>query len=1322
MARWIRRLGIGAAAAVAIGLAALAGGIAFLHAAPGERWLVKTITEAAASDEQTLEIDGLQVSWWFQITAEQVRVLDRRGVWLSVDAPELVWHPFRLVRGLLDVERVAVKRIHVIRRSGAPAARDEEPPLPFDVLLRKVFSFPLRVSVKQVSLPIVLEEPVMPPGLPRQEVDFSGTFQMRRGGGAADLHLRVLEGETLRLWGSVAPDHVDVLWQANVTDLARWSRLAGVRLAGGLSGSGVVAGRLPTPLISGTLALTDGGVETLHWKHLSLTAQSTPQGAGQPLPEGKANPFRLALTTEITEPVWDNIPLSSLPIRGGVLAEIFTDTGRIRLAHARVDSSALGLSLTGVLEDWGKRSFLRLGLKVPQLEALPLADQASVKGAVDLRVLVTGDLLQPRIRSAVQLSTRGIATGIEAADGILGERPTFAGVLRLASGALRLPEARLIAKGGKVWLQGGLDRQRIVLRTKAEVPALAVAVPSMGGSAVLWSKVSGTPERFSATGLVSVMDVAVADAPPGRGALSFDLQDLPTHPQGMVALGGEVAGQPLEGRVRVSLVDGTLALRDLLLASGDSKISGFLDVGQGGAVQGEITGRIPDLHQWEKVLGLPLSGKLETEVKVGAAATPGGLTLKASVRGDKIVASGVSVRTLTLTANGDTFPLGGQMILETQGLSNGMLSFSTLRAEASGQQGETLACQFQAQGNGPNGAALDVAGRCLDTVLPDWGIGLQRLKVAHGGLGVSLTRPTEVRGGPDRLALAPTTLALADGTLTLQGSRTGEQLAAQVTLSKIPLGLAALVKPDLKLGGRLEGRVEMDGTLKAPRARVSLKGTGLESAPTALLGRMGLSLNADWDKGRVQAETNLEAGALLRLSAKGGFPLTLEESGPLPPNGKIEASLSATGNLARLGETAILRGQTLKGMLGVTAQVSGTVAQPRVRGEANLTGGDYRHLEMGTLLTGLTAKVSGEGGLQGGSARLSARATDGKSGNVRVEGTFTLAGSAPPSGWVEATLENFTALRRDDVEASLAGRVRVAPETGISGRIAIPRAEINIARFKGGGPTPLNVVEINKPGVPKKTESPSAAGPGVDLPLAVVVAIEHAFVRGKGVDTEWQGEIKASGSTAHPVLVGDIGVKHGQVEVLGQTFRFTPESKVQLQGGEEINPALALAAEAEAKTITARIEISGTAKSPDLALTSRPAKPSDEVLAHLLFGQESSKLSVTQQLQLAQIAAAGLFGGGDGGALDPVGGARAALGLDTLGVGSTGKGDGTVGSDVGVSAGKYITPDTFVRVDQGTQGLGTVTVEQDLGAGFSIQTEVGDRSGGGMGIQWKKDY
>ena len=88
--------------------------------------------------------------------------------------------------------------------------------------------------------------------------------------------------------------------------------------------------------------------------------------------------------------------------------------------------------------------------------------------------------------------------------------------------------------------------------------------------------------------------------------------------------------------------------------------------------------------------------------------------------------------------------------------------------------------------------------------------------------------------------------------------------------------------------------------------------------------------------------------------------------------------------------------------------------------------------------------------------------------------------------------------------------------------------------------------------------------------------------------------------------------------------------------------------------MVATLSIDGTARNPKITLSSVPALPQDEVLAHLLFGSGVGKLGA---LEVAEIAAglATLTGAG-GGFGDPLDKVRQGLGLDRLSIRNGAKG------------------------------------------------------------------
>ncbi len=128
---------------------------------------------------------------------------------------------------------------------------------------------------------------------------------------------------------------------------------------------------------------------------------------------------------------------------------------------------------------------------------------------------------------------------------------------------------------------------------------------------------------------------------------------------------------------------------------------------------------------------------------------------------------------------------------------------------------------------------------------------------------------------------------------------------------------------------------------------------------------------------------------------------------------------------------------------------------------------------------------------------------------------------------------------------------------------------------------------------------------------------------------------------------------------------------------------------------------------------------SDEILAQLLFGQNTSSLSA---FQAASLAAALAELSGVGGGVNPLDRVRNALGLDQLSL--TGSGSGPPA----VQAGRYIAPGVYVGATQATNGQGTqANVQINLYKGLKLQTSTGTSSTGNgdassVGLTYQFNY
>jgi translocation and assembly module TamB len=263
----------------------------------------------------------------------------------------------------------------------------------------------------------------------------------------------------------------------------------------------------------------------------------------------------------------------------------------------------------------------------------------------------------------------------------------------------------------------------------------------------------------------------------------------------------------------------------------------------------------------------------------------------------------------------------------------------------------------------------------------------------------------------------------------------------------------------------------------------------------------------------------------------------------------------------------------------------------------------------------------------------------------------------------------------------------------------------------------LTVVRIDsrKPAPPRRPAPPS------EPPVAATLDIHfhdpgQTFIRGRGLDSEWQGDLTVSGNSAQPVIIGEFDSVNGTFAALGKTF--TLQRGVLRFDGSAL-PSLDMLAQVQAADVTAQIQVQGSPDKPDLKLTSTPALPQDEVLSRVLFGAGVGQITPAQGLQLAQ-AAASLAGGGPG-VLDRL---RNASGLDRLSVGDNPSAGASATAGTTISGGKYVAPGIFVGVDQGLTGTATkAKVEVELTPNITLNATAGAASSSSaVGAQYKLDY
>lgn len=545
---------------------------------------------------------------------------------------------------------------------------------------------------------------------------------------------------------------------------------------------------------------------------------------------------------------------------------------------------------------------------------------------------------------------------------------------------------------------------------------------------------------------------------------------------------------------------------------------------------------------------------------------------------------------------------------------------------------------------------------------------------------------------------------------------TNDKMDLDVTLHDLPLKLANSVVQGQALGGEITGTAKVGGTYLNPTAQFNLEGQSLSAA---LLARSGLSpvqLSANGtfeDKVLILESMALQGPQNLNLKARGRLPIV---------GGGLDFTVDGSTPLSIANQFLATRGaQISAGTVTLNATVKGSLTQPELNGGIKVTNGDFIDAETNLRLKDINLDaVLREDKVMINS--LTASSSEGGSINGKGSITVNAAQKLPTDLAI-----NFNAFRYNDgkmITAVLSGQLTVAgallkdPEIG--GDITIERAEITIPdNFGGAGmidvkhknmtapiKTTLERAElIAKPNtVPVPVERPSV--PQMKLRVR---APNQFFIRGFGLDAEMGGQIRLFGPMTNIHPIGGFQMIRGRFDIMSQRVTFN-EGRVTLVGN--FNPQLYFVATTEGNDITVTITVSGTLETLNIAFTSSPQLPQDEILAQLLFNRSVSELSPFQLAQLASVAAqmAGLTNTSLMGAL------RDNTGLDDLDVTTDAKGN------TGVKAGRYINENIYLGVEAGSGGSTKGTINLDITKSLKAKGAVGAGGDSSVGVFYEKDY
>lgn len=1321
--RRARRIVAWTLAAVVLLAVGLVGAVLTICNTGGGRSLIERETAQLSSGR--VHLTGLGGRLPSSIDIARLELSDGRGVWMTAERISLRWSPLALFHWDLHIKRLDVGRIDVGRRplstssstSGSSGAR-----LP-------------AVDIDQLSIDTLDLEPAAAGVLARVNVranahyrsmeDVSASLLARRTNGAGDYEL-VLRNVASRTTASLKleePAGGPIEHLANLTGLgtvAVTASLDGPRNAERLQLL-ARAGELQANA-SGTIDLERRSADLLYslqsaamaprpglsWRRISLEGRllgpvRAPQASSVLHLEALRLPDGAQLDTLEANLAADRHLLTVRATAGGVTLpgsqpQVLKGSP-IRLdAMLRLDAAdrPLQVVLTHRLLELRAHAVTAgtpsatFELRLPDLTPLAALYQQEVRGSMSL----SGRVAQDRTTTRLEVAGTGDVLGSSVAAQLLGANARLNLEATLTATKVDIGRLALTGRALSVSAAGSAERtpagatgsavRALRARWQVNLPNLGLISPSMAGSLETNGTVSGPLQSLTAD-VRARSRLSIHGSPPGTVEATLQARGLPAAPRAVVQANGTFDGAPLRldaslERVAQSgfhVVVQRTAWKSVLV-KGDLTANRNLATGHG-----SLSLRIDRLADLQHFVGTNLEGSIAADVTLNPSA--GRTRAQGEIIARNVAISGIS----------------GDARISATG------PVDALRIE--------LAAQSPNVGGAP--ASLSSAARLNETARV---LDLDSFEARYRGQTLRLLSASRVMFAKG-LSVRNLRLGAQKAVVTVDGE-VSPALDVHASIQHIDAALVDAFVPNLLAQGTFNADARVRGSPSAPVGQASLVIAGLKLANDAAQGLPALDAHgsARFRGSTADVSAELNAGPASRLSLSGRAPLSATGEVALKLAGKLDATL--------MNSILEARGERAAGMLTVDATVAGTARAPQIKGTVRLANGDLRDYAQGIHLHDINAELVGSQGVLR-IASLTARAGPGQ---LSAQGTVGVLQPKMPID-VQLSAARIQPITSDILTANLDTRMRVAgtlrERLDVTGTIHINRAAITIPN---GLPPNVAVLDVEVAGQSAQAPpTPSRLVIGLGITLDAPQAI---FVQGRGLDAQLGGKLELTGTSDNPQVKGGFSMIRGAFSLAGTNLKFT-SGEVSFNGAGlkgQIDPTLDFVAQASvtytaATTVT--LHITGFADSPQMALSSTPTLPQDDLLALLLFGKPASQLSA---IQLAETGAAlaslsGIGGGGGNSSLNPVTRIKNLFGLNTLSVGSAAPPPGattassTQPAGASVTGGKYVSNRVYVAATQTTNGSSQVEVDVDLSQNLKLQTRLGNGTATAQGTTPEND-
>ena len=585
-----------------------------------------------------------------------------------------------------------------------------------------------------------------------------------------------------------------------------------------------------------------------------------------------------------------------------------------------------------------------------------------------------------------------------------------------------------------------------------------------------------------------------------------------------------------------------------------------------------------------------------------------------------------------------------------------------------------------------------------------------------------------IQYGQGRVQVDNLRLASGDQALTVNGAFAvqGESPAGAVKVQAANVDLQqlqTLLLMDRGLSGKLSAGATISGTAKAPvvDGRVEVANGGFQSYKY-----QSLTADLDYTGDRLGVDAVLQQSPTEAITAKGSMPMTLFKPGT---GEHVDESAQDTVDL-RIKSTAmnlgIVQGFTTQvtevaGTLEADVHVTGSGQDPHLQGFVDIKNGAFTVPVGGVSYGGLNTRID----LEPDKVRLQKFAILDEHGQpLNVSGELAVHARQVGAVNIAIDSDNFEVIDNQLGDVGLDTKLTVTGELRrpqIRGSIRLEAARLEVDKILQLFYDPYSVQEL--PPVVSAERTAEASGSAQEATAAALKRAETTPAVPGTVAQAEAGDVPAPGGAFAPVeldvrlripdnlvlrgrklrpggptaaslgdmnitvggdlqvvkpanqqllLLGTVETVRGTYEFQGRRFDLQRGGTLRFLGEPQPNPALDVTATRTIPNtgVEAQVRIQGTAKAPQLTLTSNPPLEESDILALIVFNRPVNELGSGERASLAATAG----------------------GIAT----------GFIAAPLGESIGRALDLDLFE--------ISTTTDDGELGAGLTVGQQIGDRA------------